>query len=95
MEDEVRIGFEGFIDNFVNEPEKWLLIIEKFLRQFGIESDLDNVLSYISGSAWGQFHMHYQFLEIEVTPKLLSEFMEIMERRSWELRETFIRALHK
>ena len=95
MENEVRIEFERFIDKFIKEPEKYLQEIESFLHEFGIEPDLKSILSYISGNAWGQFSWHNKVLEIEITPQIKNEYMEIMKRRSWELRETFIRARNK
>jgi len=95
MENEVRMEFERYIDKMIKDPEKYIQTTEKFLYSFGIEPDLKSILSYVSGNAWGQFYWHYRHLNIEITPQIQNEFKEIMMRRSWELRETFIRARNK
>lgn len=95
MEDQVRIEFERHIDSIIKDSENQLQIIENILYSFGIEPDLKSILSFISGGCYAQSIWHHRTLNIEMTPEIKNDFIEIMKRRAWELRQAFIRALNK
>ncbi len=95
MENQVRVEFEKFIDKIEKDPETYHQTVKNSLYIFGIEPDLDSILSYISGAAWTNFEWHNKYLNIEITDEIENEFIEIMRRRAWELRQVFIRLRNK
>jgi len=95
MENQVRVAFEKYIDGMIKDSEHRLKTIVNFLQEFGIEPNPENILSYISGNAWGQFSWHHIQLDIEMTLEMEDEFVEIMRRRAGELREVFFRTRYK
>ena len=92
LNDEVRVEFETFMDDTIEDATDVMEWATSTLVQMGIEPDLDSIISYISGYTWGQCLWHHKSLRIEVTEEIEQEFMKIMSRRAWELREAILRS---
>ncbi len=85
------MGLESTIDKILKDSENWELTFKEVLRTQGIEANLESVLSLIIGALLGQTAQYYidkynRRLDRDET----QDFEDILKRRAWELRQTFI-----
>ena len=93
LDREVRGGLELSIDNFLKEPKESERMISIILRSQGIEPNLDAILSFIVGTAFGIVMTIYRIkYNRDMNSQEHANFLELMKRRAWELREAFIAA---
>jgi len=90
LDRKIRAAFEEAIDNFIKEPDSEENI-SVILQAQGIEPNLETVLSFIAGTAWGLVQGYYvtrhgRMMKTEEN----EEFIQLMKRRAWELRQAFL-----
>lgn len=91
LDQDARIGLETTIDNILKDAENWDLIFREILRTQGIEANLETVLSLIIGALLGQTVQFYiDKYKRRLNNDETKDFEDILRRRAWELRETFI-----
>jgi len=88
---DARIGLESTIDKILKDAENWELTFKEVLRTQGIEANLETVLSLIIGALLGQTAQYYiDKYDRRLTKDETKDFEDILKRRAWELRQTFI-----
>jgi hypothetical protein len=91
LDRDLRIMLEEAFDRFHQDPKKWEEVISICLRIQGIEPNLDDILSNISGYFEGFAVAFYRMqYNRKMTEKEMKEFYNFMKRRAWELRQAFI-----
>jgi len=91
LDDDVRLEIEGQIDEIFDDPQWWEANLKDWLRSFGIQPDLDDVMSAIMGFTLGQAHtlIHEKF-DRGWTPEEAKAIMKVLVRRAFELRRLFL-----
>ena len=88
---DARIGLESTIDKILKDAENWELTFKEVLRTQGIEANLETVLSLIIGALLGQTAQYYiDKYDRRLNKDETKDFEDILKRRAWELRQTFI-----
>lgn len=88
---DARVGLETTIDKILNDAENWELTFKEVLRTQGIEANLETVLSLIIGALLGQTAQYYiDKYNRRLNRDETQDFEDILKRRAWELRQTFI-----
>jgi len=91
LDQDARIGLETTIDNILKDAKNWDRIFREILRTQGIEANLETVLSLIIGALLGQTVQFYiDKYKRRLNNDETKDFEDILRRRAWELRETFI-----
>jgi len=91
LDQDARIGLETTIDNILKDAENWDRIFREILRTQGIEANLETVLSLIIGALLGQTVQYYiDKYKRRLNNDETKDFEDILRRRAWELRQTFI-----
>ena len=88
---DARVGLESTIDKILKDAENWELTFKEVLRTQGIEANLETVLSLIIGALLGQTAQYYiDKYDRRLNKDETKDFEDILKRRAWELRQTFI-----
>jgi len=82
MTDIMRTKIEKAIDSFLESPSEYEDHFKSALITLGIEPDLDTILAFICGYILGRDEFSKSFD--------WGEYLEIMKRRAWELRQAFV-----
>jgi len=91
LDKDLRVILEGAFDRLLSEPKEFEEAFSMMLRVEGIEPDLDAILSYISGYMEGLANAYYTIkYDRTMTKEERKEFIDLMRRRAWELRQAFI-----
>ena len=96
LDSDVRLAVEKNIDEILKDPEGFLKTFQMALWEMGIQPNLEAILAHITGHLIGiangvNLIKHERLL----TPSELKELADILRRRAWEMRQEFIKALHK
>ena len=91
LDSEIRAALEESIDNFLEDAEGSEKIISIILEAQGIEPNLETLLSFIVGNAWGLMIAFYTTrYQRGMNDDESKDFIQVMKRRAWELRQAFI-----
>ncbi len=91
LDQDARMGLESTIDKILKDSENWELTFKEVLRTQGIEANLETVLSLIIGALLGQTAQYYiDKYNRRLNRDETQDFEDILKRRAWELRQTFI-----
>ena len=91
LDKEARSNIEDTVDLLLKDPKKYEVSYSEALKKLGIEPSLETVLSFSSGYILGLTAGHIisrykRIMKIEE----VTEFLNLMKRRAWELRQAFI-----
>lgn len=91
LDDDIRLDIETQIDYIYDEPDEWESLLRGFLKEQGIEPNLETILSMIAGMCLG---MAYEQIKEKYdrswTPEEANAISSLLARRSHELRHRFL-----
>jgi len=91
LNNEIRTLVEKEVDNILKKPRKMEDSIRLTLSVQGIEPNLETVLSYITGLILGRvLQVYVSIYNREITHNEMNELIQLLKRRAFELRQTFI-----
>ena len=91
MDPEIRVKLEEFLDIILSDRDKFKKSFSIVLEDQGIEANLETILSFIAGDTFGvttgMYHIKH---ERSMNVDEMSDYLQILKRRAWELRQAFI-----
>ena len=91
LDQNARLALENFIDQVLKDPEQYEALIKIVLRSQGIEPTLDSCLSLVAGYSLGGVISFYAVtLKREMNDDEINNYVQLMKRRAWEIRQAFI-----
>lgn len=91
LDKKLRVALEEEIDDMIKDPAEREETIRKILVAQGIDPNLDAILSQFSGWCFHKFWTYY-ILEYDRNPTddEIDEYIDLMKRRTWEMRQAFL-----
>jgi len=86
-----RIHIEEMIDSALEDPKGLADHIQSLLLEVGIDPNLETILSFVNGVIFGVVGKNIRQWEKANE----TNYVSIMERRSWELRQAIIKAMNQ
>ena len=93
LDNQARNILESNIDDVLKSPSVFEDTSKIMLQVLGIEPNLETTLSIVSGFLNGLIFGYYQIKEHRgMNEQEMLDFLTIMKRRVWEMRQAFIEA---
>jgi len=91
LDKDIRNDIEKQIDYIYKEPKIWESMFRRFLREQGIEPNLETILSTIVGMCVGMaYEQINKKFDRSWTPEEATAINSLLARRAFELRHRFL-----